>query len=106
MTRPALTFGLAALVHALAVKAGHRPVVEDIRSTPWSSITFTGMRHCFALRFEGERAKAAADALSKGLDYTEFDLRRYILVDIAIVENEVGGDYARLAIEALILAND
>ncbi|WP_299323571.1 hypothetical protein [Parasphingopyxis sp.] len=106
MTRPVLIFGLAALVRALAVRAGDRPVVDTISAKPWSSITFTGMRHRFALTFAGEHAADTVNRLSQNLDYAEFDLGRCILVDIAIVESDIDDDQARIELEALILAND
>ncbi|QLC26701.1 hypothetical protein HFP57_17765 [Parasphingopyxis algicola] len=106
MTRPLLTGGLAALIHALAKRAGTRPIVEAVDSAPWSSITFTGARHRFTLRFEGDDPAGAAYAVTDGLDYAEFDLGTYIVVDIVVVETVAGDDRVRIALEALILAND
>lgn len=106
MRRTALPFGLAALVRALTLRAGRKPAVEDIRSRPWASITFTGMRHRFVLRFDGDGAAPAVARLSDRLDYAEFDLGRHILVDIAMVDRAVDTAGARLTLEALILAGD
>lgn len=106
VTRPVLQFGLAGLVRALAKKALASPIVESVSSTPWSSITFTGMRHCIALRFIGPDASDVAARLADGLDYTEFDLGRYILVDVAITDTNLSDDGARLTLEALILIGD
>ncbi|MEM8695546.1 MAG: hypothetical protein AAGE05_05940 [Pseudomonadota bacterium] len=106
MTRRLLTDGLAPLVRALTVRAGIRPIVEEVRSQPWSSITFTGARHRFILRFDGAQAETSIRSLAEGLDYAEFDLGRYILVDIAIVDTVIGDGSATIEIEALILAND
>lgn len=106
MTRPLLTGGLAALIHGLARRAGTRPIVEEVRTTPWSSITFAGARHRFTLRLEGDDPAGSARALADGLDYAEFDLGAHILVDIELVEILPDDDRVRMVLEALILAND
>lgn len=98
--------GLGPLLRALANRAGAPPLVEEIRSTPWASITFSGMRHRLALRFAGEAAEARADAMTRGLDYAEFDLGRHLLVDIAVAERERDEGGTRLVIEALTVEQD
>lgn len=104
--RPRTTDGVGALLHALARRAGAAPCVEQIASTPWASITFTGMRHAIALRFDGADAGARTQAMTAGLDYAEFDLGSYILVDIAVVERDHGDGCARLTLEALVIKGD
>lgn len=98
--------GLAPLIRALAKRSGAQPIVENARSTPWSSITFSGARHRFSLRFEGERAASQAHALCDGLDYAEFELGAHLLVDIAILDNRLGAACCTLSVEALTIAND
>lgn len=93
-------------VRQLAARAGMEPVVEELRSTPWSSITFSGARHRLALRFEGKGAKMVADRLSEGLDYAEFNLDQQLLADIAVVECGGTMDSATLTIEALTISEE
>ena len=106
MTQPLLTSGLAPLIRALAKRAGAQPIVEDVRSTPWSSITFSGARHCFSLHFDGAQAADHLHALCDGLDYAEFDLSTHILVDIAIIEDRTDSERGIVVIEALTIDND
>lgn len=106
MTKPLLTGGLAQLVRALAKRASAQPIVEDVRSTPWSSITFSGARHRFSLRFDGDQAAERAHALCDRLDYAEFDLGAHILVDIAVLENHTDSKHSNVVIEALTIEND
>jgi len=76
--------------------------VERIRSRSWASITFTGARHELTLRLDGEGADEAADRFCAGVETAEFDLRRHILADIALVGREAAADGGvRLRIEAL-----
>lgn len=106
VTKPLLTDGLGPLIRALAKRAGAQPIVENVCSTPWSSITFSGARHHFSLRFDGDQAANHADALCDGLDYAEFDLGAYILVDIAILECRTDAKCMTVGIEALTIDND
>ena len=106
MTKPLLAGGIAPLIRALAIRAGAQPVLEDARSIPWSSITFTGARHRFSLRFDGDHAASHAHALCDRLDYAEFDLGAHILVDITVCDNRMDANSCTLAIEALTIDND
>jgi hypothetical protein len=106
MTRPLLTGGLATLIRALTKRAGAQPIVEDAQSRPWSSITFTGARHRFSLRYDGDEAASHAHALVDGLDYAEFDLGAHILVDIAVLENCRNAKSCTITVEALTIDND
>jgi len=101
-----MTDGTGVLLHALAKRAGAAPCVERIASTPWASITFTGMRHTLRLRFDGADAGARARAMTAGLGYAEFDLGRYTLVDVAVAEREDHDGCARLTLEALVIESD
>ncbi|RED16126.1 hypothetical protein [Parasphingopyxis lamellibrachiae] len=98
--------GLAPLVRALAKRSRAQPILENARSTPWSSITFTGARHRFSLRFESDRAARHAHAMCDGLNYAEFELGAHLLVDIAILDNRVSATGCTLTVEALTIAND
>lgn len=98
--------GLAPLVRQLADRAGAQPVVKQLRSTPWQSITFTGARHDIVLRFAGGEAADHAAAMADGLDYAEFDLGAHILADIVVTERSSAGNGITVTVEALILEND
>ncbi len=87
-------------------------IVEDIRSTPWASITFTGLRHEFDLRLEGETESVALAILGFGADLGDLEvpMAGHFLAEIAVVSTgpaEIVTDMApghcarRLRIEAL-----
>lgn len=99
-----MTDGLGRLLAQLAARAGAIPMVEEIRSTPWMSITFSGARHRLALRFDGQGAAAAADRLAENLDYAEFDLGRHILADIEVRERREAEGSVFIALEALTVS--
>lgn len=96
-----LSGGVRALVARLGERAGREPVVEHLRSTPWSSVTFAGARHRLTLRLDGEGAGDALARMCEHLDYAEFDLPGHILADIELVECECAEGLARAVIEAL-----
>ena len=102
MKRPRPDAGdrLAHALRAAFAKRGVAPGIEETTSQDWTSITFSGARHRLRLRFGGEGAGAAADALIAGI---ELDLRGHVLVDLAILsdERDEAGTLARLEIEAL-----
>ncbi|NNC72045.1 MAG: hypothetical protein HKN78_04125 [Sphingomonadaceae bacterium] len=99
--------GLARLVRQLSDRAGAQPIVEQLRSTPWHSITFSGARHDIVLRFAGDEAADHAAAMADGLDYAEFDLGAHILADIAIARQSTADDGSIIVtLEALILESD
>lgn len=106
MSGAAPAAGLAPLIRALARRSSAQPIVENALSTPWSSITFSGARHHFVLRFEGDRAARHADALCDGLDYAEFELGAHLLVDIAVLDTRPCARGCTLTIEALTIDND
>lgn len=66
--------------------------VERSVSRAWASATFSGARHEFQLRIEGEDANAATDAFLCCLADAEFALRGHILADIALISDARGGD--------------
>ncbi len=101
-----LAAGLAPLFRQLADRAGARPAIEQVRSTPWRSITFTGARHIVTMRFDGSDAERHIAAMADGLDYAEFDLGALILVDIAIADRSKRRDGIAVTLEALILESD
>ena len=87
-------------------------VVEDIRSTEWASITFTGLRHEFDLRLEGEPDSVAGAIvrLVDDLADSELPMAGHFVAEIAVAtvaagEAIAGGEPGqwrqRLRIEAL-----
>ena len=91
-----------ALLRAISVTfVTFRP--ERIRSRPWTSATFAGVRHDLVFRVEGASAEEEADRVLDGLEDAEFDLRGHILADIALVSrsSDPSGPSVTIAIEAL-----
>lgn len=80
-------------------------VMEEIRSRSWVSATFTGVRHEFTFRAEGEPAEAEAELFLDGLEDAEFQLDGHILADISLVSRTVdpAGSSVRISLEALTL---
>lgn len=87
-------------------------VVEEIRTTEWASITFTGLRHEFDLRLEGDqdRVGAALAHLTDRLGEIDVPMAGHFLAEIAVAtvaasEAIAGGapgqQGQRLRIEAL-----
>lgn len=76
--------------------------IEALASRPWASATFSGERHELVLRLP----LPAAIAFLDGLEEREFALRDHVLVDIALVSADRGGDGARLTLEALTIEAD
>lgn len=97
---------LAELIDALEERAGARPLVSVVQSTPWSSFNFSGVRHRFSLGFNGPSAAAHAHALCYDLSYADLDLGAHILVDIAVIERRTNSERSQLILEALIIDND
>lgn len=101
-----LTVGVGPLIAALAARAGAAPVVEEVRSVPWASITFSGARHRLRLRFDGAAGARRLAAMADGLDHAEFELGRHLLVDIAVVERCADEAGASAVVEALTVESD
>jgi hypothetical protein len=96
MKRDALT----ALLRAIRAKLPD-PVMEQVSSRAWASITFSGARHQLCLRLAGEGAKDAADGFVSGLCEADFHLPGHILADIALSSRQDSADGVRLKLEAL-----
>ena len=94
------------LLKLLSERCGATPSVEQIRTRPWASATFSGARQALVLRFDGEAAPAIVDRLANGLEDAEFDLGRNLLVDIAVTDRTRLADGVRVTIEALTIEAD
>jgi len=83
--------------------SGAETCIEERTSQDWASITFSGARHRWKLRVEGDKAGDAADALLADLTEARFDLRGHMLVDLAIIadERDKCDTRVRLVLEAL-----
>lgn len=96
----------SALLRACAGKLGRPPIVEEVRSRSWASVTFSGARHELSLRVPGEGAGALADAFLADLDEAQFRLPGHILADIALVGRADGADGVTIRLEALTVEED
>ena len=105
MSRPRPDAGdrLVCALRAASAAMGVETHIEERTCRDWASITFSGSRHRLRLRFEGNKAGAATDALLAQLAEAGPDLRDHILVDLAVIadERDEGGAWVRLEIEAL-----
>lgn len=85
------------------------PAAQLVRHAerPWSSTTFSGARHQFALTFEGCEAVAAGEHLIAALPDHEFRVRGRLVADAGVtaVEHSLV-DGPRLAIEVELLVLD
>jgi hypothetical protein len=81
--RPRLTAGQR-LAQALFDRAG--PLARLVRhgETQWASATFTGSRHTFVLRFYGNEAVAAAEALALAISDCEFEIRAALIAEMTV----------------------
>ena len=73
---------------------------------PWSSTTFSGARHEFALTFEGMEAVAAGEQFIAALPDHEFQLRGRLVADAGVTSVEhslIDGPRLALGIELLVL---
>ncbi|VWX52364.1 hypothetical protein [Novosphingobium sp. 9U] len=94
------------LLSELLTLAG--PTAQLLRHAerPWSSSTFSGARHEFALRFDGAEAVAAGEHLIVTLPDHEFRLRGRLVADAGVTAVEhslVDGPTLALEIELLVL---
>ena len=84
-----------------ALKALAALPLEEVRTRAWRSASFTGLRHEFALRFEGADAAKAADGFIAGLAPAALEAPGHIVADVQLVSDERRPDWARLRIEVL-----
>lgn len=79
--------------------------VENIRSRPWASATFSGTRHELRVRLSGSSGLPESPVIA-GLGERDFDLPGHILIDIAAMEIDDDGDDHVLALDALTIEAD
>jgi hypothetical protein len=77
--------------------------VISAKHTEWHSATFSGLKTCIEMTLRGANAAERAEAFGALLPDQEFNLRRYMVADIAVTDmTECDGGIA-LTIEALLL---
>jgi len=81
--RPRPTSGQR-LAQALFDCAG--PLARLVRhgETQWASATFTGSRHTFVLRFHGDEAVAAAEALALAVSDADIEIQHALIAEITV----------------------
>ena len=75
--------------------------LEEVRTRAWASTNFRGARHELALRFDGETAGAAADALLGELRCDALAVPGQILAEWRLFADERLPGCVRLRLEAL-----
>lgn len=93
MNRLPMSTAAAALLRAMLARAGiqrDRILLTDYRSVDWQSLTFVGERHEYRFRVPGPDAPAVVEALTAGLEATEFTLAGQIVADIALDPRPAG----------------
>lgn len=88
MNRIAMSPAAAALVRALAARAGvtfDRILLSDVRSVDWQSLTLAGERHEIELRVTAGGSREIADRMCADLRDAEFNIPGAIVADINVV---------------------
>jgi hypothetical protein len=79
--------------------------IDEIRETDWYSATFSGVRCELDMRLTGENAADRAKVFRDMLPDFEFDLPRYIVADIAVLQITELGSQITFSLEALLLGD-
>lgn len=85
------------LIEELLDLAGVNAALVRHQETGWASITFSGTRHMFDLRYAGCTAIADSDKLIEALDEHEFTIPGKLVADAAVT----GVDHRMLPSETL-----
>ena len=94
----ALSFlrGVRAALRALAAFP-----LEEVRTRTWRSANFRGLRHEFALCFNGPAAGSTADGFIERLEPSRLEAPGHIVADVKLISDERRPGWARLRIEVL-----
>lgn len=86
----------------------HPAIAQLTRSSQsrWSSVTFTGARHRYALGVTGRNAALAVDRALRDIPQREFLLPGHVVADIALVERHGGMGGVELELEALTVESN
>ncbi|QCI95285.1 hypothetical protein FA702_05520 [Novosphingobium sp. EMRT-2] len=72
------------LWHALRALAGAGAVLVSQRETPWASVTFSGARHSFTLRFDEADAIEDSERLIAALPEHPFHIPGHLVADASV----------------------
>ena len=73
---------------ALLALAGHRGEIARHSERAWASITFSGTRHTVTMKFTGNSAIAAGEALIAALPDHEFAIPGQLVADATVTATE------------------
>ena len=91
---------LGLVLRAMEQLAGVAPVLGEVGSQPWASITFSGVRHRIAVTLDGDAA--VVDRLMRALPEAEIPLVGEMVADLT-VEIEALGERAGRAFAELVV---
>ena len=72
------------LWHDLRALAGARALLVSQRETPWASVTFSGARHSFTLRFDLAEAIEDGERLIAALPDHPFHIPGHLVADASV----------------------
>jgi len=88
-----------------AISARFHPAAAKIRSSSlcrWSSVTFVGARHRYALCVSGDDAEALVDRATAAMLGEDFALEGHVVADIAVAgRRSCGPHVVEIELEAL-----
>jgi hypothetical protein len=76
---------------------------SELSQADWHSATFSGFRVTMQMTLTGKDALLRAASLQSVIEDHEFDLRWYLVADIAVTSVTKGDDAVAIVIEALLL---
>lgn len=95
----------AALIFLRGIQAALKALaafpLEEVRTRAWRSANFRGLRHEFALCFNGPSAGSAADGFIERLQPKQLEAPGHVVADVKLVSDERRPNWARLRIEVL-----
>ncbi len=77
--------------------------ITSATHTEWHSATFSGLRSRFEINIPGENAAGRAETFRACLSEHPFNLWRYFVADISVLDLSQQHDGVTLTIEALLL---
>lgn len=92
-----------------AISRRFHPAIAEIRSSSqrrWSSVTFVGARHRYALCISGEGAEALVDRATADMLGDDFMIEGHVVADIAVADRRSRGsrmveiEFEALTVEA------
>lgn len=88
-----------------AIAGLFHPALAEIRSSSqrrWSSVTFNGARHRYALCISGDRANEVVDQATAAVSGEDFSLVGHVVADIAVTDRRSRSrDMVEIEFEAL-----